>query len=85
MKSIAILTLLVLILGANSLRSLAQAGGPERSDSTSARFPGSRTTKQGEIWMGWIFPVQEWFVQGALAGYQEGYDEGCADAIREAP
>jgi hypothetical protein len=34
---------------------------------------------QGDVFMSWQFPVREWFVEGALAGYRVGYDQGCAD------
>jgi hypothetical protein len=81
MKCILTLTLLILTLGLISTRLLGQAGN-ERSESKHARFPASRTTMQGEVWLSWEIPVREWFVESALAGYKAGYDEGCKDAMK---
>jgi hypothetical protein len=77
MKSVTVLALLILI-GTNSVTWCGQSGIIHPP--LNSRFPGSRTTWQGEIWLGWLAPIQHWFVESAIAGYERGYDEGCADA-----
>jgi hypothetical protein len=83
MKSIFGLTLLALAIGLSFVVSLGQAAGGEQVESKHARFPASRTTFQGEVWLTWDLPVRGWFVEAAIAGYKSGYDEGCKDAMAD--
>lgn len=80
MKSRLGFLLLVLAIAFCPVVSLAQTSSGAQVDSKHARFPASRTTFQGELWLTWDLPVREWFVEAALAGYKTGYDEGCKDA-----
>ena len=38
-------------------------------------------TPQGEVFLTWPFPVREWFVESAFAGFKAGYDEACHDRL----
>ena len=65
-----------------SLTSIGQVTNGQRAEPKHARFPASRTTLQGEVWLSWQFPVREWFVEAAIVGYEAGYKEGCANGTR---
>jgi len=77
MRKVAIL---LLIINLALMTLLAQTTG-EHSESRRARFPESRTTWEGEVWIRWEFPIRQWFVQAALAGYDAGYDEACRNLM----
>jgi hypothetical protein len=83
MKFVSILSLLVLFAGQSTVPSLGQMAGNAQDESKYPRFPGSRTTMQGEVWLAWDTPIKAWFVEAALSGYKVGYDEGCKDATQK--
>src|ERR1700743_1321010 len=71
----------ILLILFNSLLVMPLAQNTNTNTNTKAtRFPESRMTMQGDVFMSWPFPVREWFVQSALAGYNVGYHQGCIDA-----
>jgi hypothetical protein len=51
-------------------------------DNGHARFPGARTSKDGEMWLGWSADKRIGFVDGYINGRRDGHYAGCDAALR---
>ncbi len=52
-----------------------------RESGQTVRFPGARTSKDGEIWLGWDVGRRTGYVDGYINGNRDGHNAGCHAAF----
>jgi hypothetical protein len=55
--------------------------GGQDSQERASRFPDSRGSFQGDLWMGWNHSQRDMFIRGFLVGHHEGFRRGCGTAV----